>query len=121
MVLYSFIKLLHLIYSFLLTGSLLFFRVNMFLSSQFITFFSSFELKAIILLSSEKTLCFSLLNLHCVFNISLLLFMIFLLPSLSLSKSIFFFMVYCVCVKRIGLCNFLCCSSCVVLLILVFY
>ena len=31
---------------------------------------SSFELKAILLVSSIKTLCFSLLNLCCVFNIN---------------------------------------------------
>ena len=36
---------------------------------------SSFEPKEILLVSSVKTLCSSLLNLCCVFNISLLFFM----------------------------------------------
>ena len=38
-------------------------------------FLSSFELNAIILISSVKTLCISLLNLFCVFNIDLLFIM----------------------------------------------
>ena len=36
------------------------------------------ELKAILLIFSVKTLCLSLLNLCCVFNINLLFFMSFL-------------------------------------------
>ena len=51
---------------------------------------SSFELKAILLILSVKTLCFSLLNLCCVFNISLF-FMNSFLSSLRLSTSISFF------------------------------
>ena len=48
---------------------------------------SLFELKAILLISSVKTLCLSLLNLFCVFNINLLLFM----NSLGLSTAILIF------------------------------
>ena len=48
---------------------------------------SLFELKAILLISSVKTLCLSLLNLFCVFNINLLLFM----NSLGLSTAILVF------------------------------
>ena len=48
---------------------------------------SSFELKAILLISLIKTLCLSLLNLCCVFNITFLFFVI----SLRLSTSIPFF------------------------------
>ena len=40
---------------------------------------SSFELKAILLISSVKTLCFSILNLCCVFVISLVFFYEFFL------------------------------------------
>ena len=36
---------------------------------------SSFELKAILIISSLKTLCLSLLNLYCDFNIDLLFLM----------------------------------------------
>ena len=49
---------------------------------------SSFELKGIMSVSSVKTLCLSLLNLCCVFNISLLFFM----NSLGLSTPILFFL-----------------------------
>ena len=48
---------------------------------------SSFELKAILLISLIKTLCLSLSNLCCVFNITFLYFVI----SLRLSTSIPFF------------------------------
>ena len=37
---------------------------------------SSFELKAVLLISSVKTLCLSFLNLCCVFNINILFFYI---------------------------------------------
>ena len=53
---------------------------------------SSFELKAILLISSVKTLCLSLLNLCCAFNISLLFFMDSFLSYLRRSTSIFFFL-----------------------------
>ena len=39
------------------------------------TLLSSFELKAVLLISSVKRLCLSLLNLRCVFNIGLLFLM----------------------------------------------
>ena len=51
---------------------------------------SSFELKAILLISSVKTLCLSLLNLCCVFNISLGFTNSFL-PSLRQSSYFFLF------------------------------
>ena len=53
---------------------------------------SSFELKAMLLISSVKTLCFLLLNLCCVFNISLLFFMNCLLFSQKLFTLIDFFL-----------------------------
>ena len=53
---------------------------------------SSFELKAILLISSVKRLCLSLLSLCCVFSISLLFFMNSFWSSLRLSTSIFFFL-----------------------------
>ena len=53
---------------------------------------SSFELKAMLLISSVNTLCFLLLNLCCVFNISLLFFMNCLLFSQKLFTLIDFFL-----------------------------
>ena len=50
-----------------------FYRINSLHSLSDCNLLSSFELKAILLISSVKTLCFSLLNLYCVFNINLLL------------------------------------------------
>ena len=52
----------------------------------------SLEFTTILLISSVKTLCFSLLNLCCVFNIRLLFFMSSFLSSLELSASILFFL-----------------------------
>ena len=59
---------------------------------------SSFELKAILLISSVKTLCLSLLNLCCVFNTSLF-FMNYFLSSLrhqflSFLNSLLYFQFY---------------------------
>ena len=73
--LYLFIILLHLISSFPLTISLL--VPYAYLSIELIDciLLSSFELKAILFISSVKTLCLSLLNLCCVFNINLLFLM----------------------------------------------
>ena len=48
---------------------------------------SSFELKAILLNSLVKTLCLSLLNLFCVFNIYIFFYKFFMI-SLILSMSI---------------------------------
>ena len=72
---YRFTVLLHLISSFSLTISLL--GPNAYVSIKSIDYIllSSFELKAILLISSVKTLHLSLLNLCCVFNIDLLFLM----------------------------------------------
>ena len=68
------------------------FHMRVFLSNQLIAFFlSSFELKAILLIYSIKTLCVSLLNLYYVFNINLLFFYEFFMISLILSMSVLFF------------------------------
>ena len=88
--LYRFIILLHLISSFSLTRSLLFSYAYISIESIDCILLSSFELKAILLISSVKTLCFSLLNLCCVFNIDLLFLMNFYHFFLSLSMFIFF-------------------------------
>ena len=79
---YCFITLLHLISSALHTRSLLIPYGYVYIKSIdciLLSPLSPFELKAILLISSVKTVCFSLLNLCCVFNISLLffIFMIF--------------------------------------------
>ena len=66
--------LLHLISSLLLTKSLLVPCAYASIESIDCIILSSFELKAILLISSVKTLCFSLLNLFCIFNIDLLFF-----------------------------------------------
>ena len=73
--LYHFIVLLHLISSFSLTGSLRVPYAYVSIKSIDCILSSSFELNAILLFSSVKTLCLSLLNLCCVFNIHLLFFM----------------------------------------------
>ena len=82
--LYSFIILLRLISPFLLTRSLLVPYVYVSIESIDCILLSSFELKAILLISSVKTLCLSLLNLCCVFDIDLL----FLMNSLWFFKTI---------------------------------
>ena len=51
----------------------------------------AFELTVILLISSAKTLCFSLLNLCCIFNSDLLFFYKFFVIFLILSMSILFF------------------------------
>ena len=69
-VLYCFIILLRLISSFLHTRSLFIPHLYVFIES----ILPSFELKAILLISSVKVLYFSLLNIYCVFNVNLLFF-----------------------------------------------
>ena len=65
------------------------FHMRMFLPNhKDCIFFSSFELKVILLVSSAKTLCLSLINFCCIFSISLLFFM----NSLKPSTSFFFFL-----------------------------
>ena len=70
--LYRFIILLHLNSYFSLTRSLLVANAYVSIKSIDCILLTSFELKAILSISSVKTLCFSLLNLCCVFNIDLL-------------------------------------------------
>ena len=73
--LYHFIILLHLISSFSFTRSFLVPYAYVSVESVDCILLSSFELKAILLISSVKTLCLSLLNLCCVFDINLMFFM----------------------------------------------
>ena len=77
---YRFIVFLHLISSFSLTISLLGPHAYVSIKSIDYILLSSFELKAILLISSVKTLHLSLLNLCCVFNIDLLFLMNSLWP-----------------------------------------
>ena len=83
--LYKFIILLHLISSFSLTRSLHVPYAYISVESIDCILLSSFEPKAILLISSIKTLCPSLLNLCCVFNINLLLLLNSSWSSLSIS------------------------------------
>ena len=69
-----FIILLHLISWFSLTKSLFVLYAWVSIESIDCILLSSFELKAIVLISSVKILCFSLLNLCCVFKIISLFF-----------------------------------------------
>ena len=92
--LYCFIILLHLISSFLHTRSSLFLYVYVSIESISCILLSSFELEAILSISSVKSLCFSLLNLCCVFSISLFFYefcMIFF-KTVRLYTSILFFL-----------------------------
>ena len=70
-----FIIVLHLISSFSLTRSLFIPYVYVSIESIDCILLSSFELKAILLISSVNTLCLSFLNRWSVFNINLLFFM----------------------------------------------
>ena len=76
--LYCFIILLHSISSFSLTRTLLVSYAYVSIESIDCILLSSFEHNAILLISSVKALCLSLLNLRRVFNIDLLLFMNYL-------------------------------------------
>ena len=68
--LYHFIMVLHLISSFSLTRSLLVPYAFVSIGSIYCIILSSFELEVILLISSLKLLCLSLLNLGCVCNIN---------------------------------------------------
>ena len=68
---YHFVTLFYLIYSFSLTRSSLIPYANVSIELIYCTLLSSFEIKAILLISSIKTLCLSLLSFCCVFNIDL--------------------------------------------------
>ena len=85
---YCVIILLHLISSFSLTRSLNVPYIYVSIKSIYYILLSSFERKAVLLISSVKTLCLSLLNLCCAFNINLLFFMNSLISFLRLSMSI---------------------------------
>ena len=90
-VLFRFIILLHLISSWSLTISLL--VPYAYISIEWIDciLLSSFELRAILLISSVRTLYRSLLNHCCIFNIDLLFFINSLWSSSVLSMLICFF------------------------------
>ena len=88
---YRFIILLHLISSFSLTRTLLVPYAYVSIKSIEWILLSSFELKGIFLISSVKTLCLSLLNICCVFNINLLFLMNTLWYFLILSISVLWF------------------------------
>ena len=66
-----YIATFNLFFIFLLTRSLLITYAYVSIGSIDCTLLSSFELKAILLISPVKTLCLSLLNLYSVFNIDL--------------------------------------------------
>ena len=72
--LYHFIILLHLVSSFSLVRSLLLPYAYVSIKSIDCILLSSFELKEILLISSVKTLCLSLLDLCCICSINLLFF-----------------------------------------------
>ena len=88
--LYRFIISVSLIFSLLHTISLLIPYACVSTESIDCILLSSFELRAILLISSVKTVCLSLLNLCCVFKITLF-FMNSFLSSLRLSTLIPFF------------------------------
>ena len=81
-----------LISSFLLTISLLVPYAYVSTKSIDCILLLSFELKAILLIFSVKTLCFSLLNLYRVFNISLLFFEFFMIFFKTIIIYFFFFL-----------------------------
>ena len=90
---YCFIILLHLISSFLHTGFSFIPYTYVSIKSLDSISLSSLGLKAILLISSVRVLCFSLFNFSCAFNINLLLFMKFFWSSWRLSTLILFFSV----------------------------
>ena len=101
--LYSIIILLHLISSFSLSRSLLIPYAYVFIESMdwIILFSLFFELKAILLISSVKALCLSLLNLCCVFSIGYCFLWIrynFLRPSMLI---LFFSRQYIFCSRYV--------------------
>ena len=82
--LYRFIMVLHLISSFSLTRSLLVPYAFVSIGSIYCIILSSFELEAILLISSLKLLCLSLLNLGCVCNINCFLWKLYHFLILSM-------------------------------------
>ena len=94
--LYYFITLLELISSLLHTKSLFIPYTYGSIESIDCIILRWFELKAILLISSVKRLCFSLLSLCCVFNIIFWFFMNSFWSSLRLSISILFCSKWCI-------------------------
>ena len=88
---YCFSIMLHLISSFSITRFLLVPYPYVSTESIDCIGLTSFEIKSILLISSVKTLCLSLLNLCCVFNINLLFLMNCLWFFSALSMSVSFF------------------------------
>ena len=82
--LYRFITLLYLLSSISLTRFLLLPYAYLSIESIYFIFLSSFEVKAILIVSSVKILCLSLLIFCCVFNVILLYFMNPLRPFTSI-------------------------------------
>ena len=83
-VLYRFIILLHIISYFLLIRPLIVSYTYVSIESIDCILLSLFELKAILLISSVRTLCLSLLKLCCIFNIDLLFFINYLILPISI-------------------------------------
>ena len=75
--------------SFSLTRSFLFLYVYVSIESIDCIPLSSFELKAVLLISLVKTLCLSLLNLCCICNINLLFFYEFFMLSFVTKEIIY--------------------------------
>ena len=82
--LYRFIILLHHISLLSLTKFLLVPYAYVSIESIDCILLSLFELKAILLISSVRTLCLSLLKLCCIFNIDLLFFINYLILPISI-------------------------------------
>ena len=78
------------------------FHMRMFLpNNKDCIFFSSFEVKVILLVSSVKTLCLWLINFCCIFSISLLFFMNSLKPSTLFLFWIVYFIFNLSCLKTV--------------------
>ena len=90
--LHRFIRMLHLFTYFSCTRSLLIPYTYVPIKSTDCITLSSFELTVIILISSVKSLCLSLLNLYCVFNIDILFLIGFLWTCFLRTSIIIFFL-----------------------------
>ena len=91
---YRFIISLQLIFSISLTRSFLVPYAYISIESIDCILLLSFELKTILLISSIKTLCLSLSNLCCVFNINLLLLWVFYDIFTIYASFTFFYVIY---------------------------
>ena len=90
--LHRFIMLLHLVSSFLHIKSLHVPHASVSIESFDCILLSSLALNAILLTFSVNTLCFSLLNLCCVFNINLLFFYKFFMTFFKIIYVSFIFL-----------------------------